>query len=100
MHMCEHMPAFCPALKPVAVAVVLNLATALAGAGSAIGSPSHSTLSDDASNRGAMVAAPSPPSCAVIEQANCVSGTTGLGNHSSTATVKFLGVVDTPQQCR
>lgn len=42
----------------------------------------------------------SPPAgCAVIAQANVVSGTSGLGGTGSTATVKFLGKFQTPEQC-
>jgi hypothetical protein len=37
--------------------------------------------------------------CAVIQQANVVSGTSGLSSGGSTATVKFLGKLTTPAQC-
>ena len=37
--------------------------------------------------------------CAVIQQANVVSGTGGLSSGGSTATVKFLGKLTTPAQC-
>lgn len=38
--------------------------------------------------------------CTVIQQANCVSGTEGLENNGSTATVKYLGTLQTPTECR
>lgn len=38
--------------------------------------------------------------CSILPQVNCVSGTPGLGNHGSTATVKFLGVLPTPEACQ
>ena len=37
--------------------------------------------------------------CAIIEQANVVAGTHGLGGDGSTSTVKFLGTFQAPQQC-
>ena len=40
-----------------------------------------------------------PANCSIIEQANVVSGTQGLADHGSTATVKFLGELKTPEQC-